>query len=380
MKTLKYLLLAITIIGYLGCQKPYKISDLPVSTILVVGDTSYIEINPPIYGIDNPTSIYAGADQMLYVTDTENNRIVQLNEAGIVMASREILKPMAIAQDQRLDLLVAGLIYREELGDTIGGIFRLKMYNISKNYPNHDISKVRIDTIYREDRRPNRRYKGIGILTNNQYLVVRDGPDNTSFVDPDSRVMWFWTTTIIDTIKNSDGVIEDYNLRVRDRYVTPLGDLSTRAGSGVTDILRPTGITTFPNSNDFIIIQSSVNGTMIYGALWMIYRKSFDFEGWLPKFTVQNEFMRPNRFHEPAAVAIDKSRLDIFIVDGDLDSVIIFNRNGLLKPESFGSNKLRSIGSPPLKNPKGVAHLSRTLYISDTGNKIIRKFRLSTER
>lgn len=380
MKTLKIIFAAVLIINYFGCQKPYNISDLPIATIQTVGDTSYIEINPPIYGFNNPTAIYAGGDQMLYVADTDNNRIVQLNEAGIVMGSREILRPMAIAQDLRLDLLVTGLIYREETGDTIGAIFRLKMYNLSKDYPNHDISRVRMDTIYREDRRPYRRFRGIAPLINNQYLVVRDGPDNTSFVDPDSRVLWFWTQTIIDTIRDTSGTVIDLNLRVRDRMVTPLGDLATRSGSGVTDILRPTGIATFPNSNDFVIIQSSVGGTMIYGAIWMVYKKSYDFEGWLPKFTVQNEFLRPNRFVEPSAVAIDRSRLDIFIVDSALDSVVIFNRNGLLKPESFGNSKLISYGSAPMKNPKGVTHLTRTLYISDSGNNLIRRFRLSTER
>ena len=381
MKTIKILFAAFLLINYFGCQKPYNISDLPLSTITIIGDTSYIEINPPIsYNFNNPTAICAGKDQMLYVADTDNNRIVQINEAGIATGTREILRPMAIAQDFRLDLLVSGLIYREELGDTIGGIFRLKMFNLSNGYPNHDISKVRIDTVYREDRRPNRRFKGIAILMNNEYLIARDGPDNTSFVDPDSRVLRFGTRTIIDTIRDEFGNIIDRNLRVVDRYLTPIGDLATRAGSGVTDILRPTDITSFPNSNDFIITQSSVGGTIIYGAIWMIYRKAPDFEGWLPKFTTQNEFLRPNRFVEPAAVAIDRSRLDIFIVDSALDSVVIFNRNGLLKPESFGNGKLISFGSNPLKNPKGVAHLTRTLYIADSGNNLIRRFRLSTER
>lgn len=379
MKTLKIFFSAITLLTYYSCQKPFNIADLPIGTIITVGDTTYIEMDA-YSGFNNPTAICAGYDQFLYIADTDNNRIVQMNQAGIIENTREILRPIAIAQDERLDLLVSGEIYRAEFGDTIGAIFRLRMYNLSRDYPNHNIAQVRIDTVYKEPTRPKRRFKGIGVLIKNQYLLVRDGPDNTSFVDPDSRVLRFQTQTIVDTVKDLSGNIVDLNLRVRDRYITPIGDLATRSGSGVTDILRPTGIAMFPNSNDFVIIQSSVEKTMIYGAIWMIYKNQPDFEGWVPKFTTQNEFLKPNRFTEPAGVAIDRSRLDIFILDSALDSVIIFNRHGLIKAETFGNGRLISNGSIPFKNPKGIAHISRTLYIADTGNNIIRRFVLSTDR
>lgn len=379
MKTLKIFFSAIILLTYYSCQKPFNIADLPIGTIITVGDTTYIEMDA-YSGFNNPTAICAGYDQFLYIADTDNNRIVQMNQAGIIENTREILHPIAIAQDERLDLLVSGEIYRAEFGDTIGAIFRLRMYNLSRDYPNHNIAKVRIDTVYKEPTRPKRRFKGIGVLIKNQYLLVRDGSDNTSFVDPDSRVLRFQTQTIVDTIKDLSGNIVDLNLRVRDRYITPIGDLATRSGSGVTDILRPTGIAMFPNSNDFVIIQSSVGKTMIYGAIWMIYKNQPDFEGWVPKFTTQSEFLKPNRFTEPASVAIDRSRLDIFILDSALDSVIIFNRHGLIKAETFGNGRLISNGSIPFKNPKGIAHISRTLYIADTGNNIIRRFVLSTDR
>lgn len=379
MKTLKIFFSAIILLTYYSCQKPFNIADLPIGTIITVGDTTYIEMDA-YSGFNNPTAICAGYDQFLYIADTDNNRIVQMNQAGIIENTREILHPIAIAQDERLDLLVSGEIYRAEFGDTIGAIFRLRMYNLSRDYPNHNIAKVRIDTVYKEPTRPKRRFKGIGVLIKNQYLLVRDGSDNTSFVDPDSRVLRFQTQTIVDTIKDLSGNIVDLNLRVRDRYITPIGDLATRSGSGVTDILRPTGIAMFPNSNDFVIIQSSVGKTMIYGAIWMIYKNQPDFEGWVPKFTTQSEFLKPNRFTEPASVTIDRSRLDIFILDSALDSVIIFNRHGLIKAETFGNGRLISNGSIPFKNPKGIAHISRTLYIADTGNNIIRRFVLSTDR
>lgn len=349
------LLISLSIILIIGCQEKFDLTTLPTVTIPNLGDTSYVEIFPAFEGFNNPTAVLAGNDQLLYIADTDNNRIIQMNEAGGILGTITILRPIAIAQDLRLDLLVSGEIIRETTGDTIGGLFRIHLYEAS-----HQIANARIDTIFKGTAKPKRRYRGIGTMLANQYLIARDGPENTSFIDPDSRVLWF---------------------NKNDTLITPIGDLATREGSGIVDILRLTGLVTFPNSNDFILIQSSVDGRMTYGALWMVYQKSFDFEGWLPKFTTASEFMRPKRFIEPSAVTIDRSRLDIFIVDQANDSIHKFDRRGLYKAESFGNGKIAASGQGNLlKAPKGAAFMGKTLYISDSGNNKIRRFRLSTDR
>ncbi|MDI6802437.1 MAG: hypothetical protein QME58_01155 [Bacteroidota bacterium] len=350
-----FVLISLSLILIIGCQEKFDSETLPTTTIINLGDTSYVEIFPALEGFNNPTAILAGHDQLLYIADTDNNRIIQMNEAGIILSTIKMLRPIAIAQDLRLDLLVSGEIIRVATGDTIGGLFRIHLYEAK-----HNLDTAVVDTIFKEPAKPKRRYRGIGILRENQYLIARDGPDNTSFVDPDSRVLWF---------------------NKNDKLITPLGDLATREGSGIVDILRPTGLVTFPNSNDFILIQSSVDGRMTYGALWMVYQKSYDFEGWLPKFTTPSEFMRPKRFIEPSAVTIDRSRLDIFIIDQATDTVTKFDRRGLYKAESFGNGKIAASGQGNLlKAPKGAAFMTKTLYISDSGNNIIRRFRLSTDR
>lgn len=345
-----------------GCisDDKYPVDQLLSTTFTTTGDTSYVEITPAFTGFNNPTAILAGNDQLIYVADTDNDLLVQMNEAGIVLETRRILKPIAIAQDLRLDLLVGGCIFRETIGDTIAAVFRIHLFEA-----NHHISVARIDTIWKESAKPNRRFKGIGVLLDNQYFAVRDGPDNSSYVDPDSRILWF---------------------NKFDKLITPLGDLTTRAGSGITDILRPVGIATFPNSNDFVLTQSSVDGIMSFGALWMVYTKQPDFEGWLPKFDSRKpeeryrDFIKPNRFVEANAVAIDGSRLDIFIIDSALDSLIKFDRRGNFKSESFGNSALAFLGRPEFISPRGVTFRNKTLYISDSGNNTIRRFRLSTDR
>ncbi len=51
-----------------------------------IGDTSYIPITPIITGFNEPTDVFFGYDQQIYVADKNNDRIVQLNLAGGVVS------------------------------------------------------------------------------------------------------------------------------------------------------------------------------------------------------------------------------------------------------------------------------------------------------
>ncbi len=344
---------ALMLIFAAGCQERFPLERLPDPSIaVIVGDTTYVEITPPFEGFNGPRALLIGNDQLMYVADTKNNRVVMMNLAGQILGQRAILQPVCIAQDLRLDLLIGGAIVVTS-GDTIGAVFRIKMV-----LGQHNLATARLDTVWKEPARPRRRFVGIGVLPDNKYLVVRRGPDNSSFVDPDSRVLLFNATDV---------------------FQTPLGDFVTRAGSGITDINLPTSIAIFPKSSDFVLTQQ-FDG-IAYGALWMVYHRNPEFEGWLPRYdpalpeqrTV--DFVRPNRFIEPLGVVIDERRRDIFIVDAALDSVIKFDSRGRFKNESFGF--ARSGGR--LRKPSGVAFFDRTLYVSDIGTNRIYRFRLSTD-
>jgi hypothetical protein len=90
------------------------------------------------------------------------------------------------------------------------------------------------------------------------------------------------------------------SVNYEDRFITPLSELQTGQGSSITYINHPTGIATFPNSADFIVIQQS-DGIQ-YSAIWMTFTKTSDFEGWLPKYDPSTsgsiDFIKPNRFRE----------------------------------------------------------------------------------
>ncbi len=346
--------LGIIVVWLTGCTKPYPYG--PVTDLEQVkfktGDTAYLEINPPFGGLNGPTSLLIGNDNLMYVADAGNSRIVMMNLAGAFLGERPILQPSALAQDLRLDLLVGGSIAKSS-GDTVGAVFRIHLVEVA-----HQLAVAVIDTVWKEDAHPERRFVGIAVMPDNQYLIARTGPDNSSFIDPDTRILRF-----------SD----------QDRFITPVTDLATGTGTGITYINRLTGLRAFPNSHDFIVLQSSEG--VAYGAVWMTYQLSSDFEGWLPKFDPTNviqgsvDFLRPNRYVLPTGVAMDNTRLDIFVADAAQDSIFKFNSKGTFRHESFGS----SWTNGRMMRPTGVAFFDKTLYISDAEANCIFRFKLSSD-
>lgn len=338
-----------------GCQERFDLSTLPQQPDAAI-DTSYVPMFPSFPGFAGAQDIHIGYDQLLYVADTRANRIVMLNRAGQILSSRAVLHPLCIAQDTRLDLLVGGEVVAANK-DTLGAIFRVHL--VSSNADSaHRLEVARIDTIWSEPARPGRRFPGITVFGDNQFLVVRDGPDNGSFIDPDARVMWFDKSN---------------------RFITPLPALNTRAGSGITDINHPTSIASFPGVRDFVITQSSEG--VSYAALWLTFSSTSDFEGWLPRFDPARvedrsvDFVRPNRFLLPQAVAIDRVRRDVFIADAGLDSVVKFNSRGAFRSESFGI--IRSAGA--MRKPTGLAFYEKVLYVLDGQTGEILRYRLTSD-
>ena len=340
---------------FLGCEKKFDLATLPRQDDAAL-DTSYVALDPPFTGFTEPQDILIGNDQLLFVADTKANRVVMMNRAGQFLSERVMLHPVSLAQDTRLDLLVGGEMVAAN-GDTVGAIFRLHLVSSSSDSA-HRLDRARVDTIWRELAKPARRFPGLTTFGDNEWLAVRTGPDNSSFVDPDARVLLF---------------------NRNDNFITPVPALVTRTGSGISDINRPTSIASFPGVRDFVLGQSSEG--VAYGAIWLRFEQSSDFEGWLPRFDparpedISVDFIRPNRYLQPEAITIDRSRRDVFIADAELDSVFKFNSRGAFKQESFGIAKTRG----RMLRPTGLAFFERILYVLDGAQGQILRFRLTTD-
>ena len=348
---ISWLACAAIVLALAGCMEKFDLSTLP-RPIDVAIDTAYVQMYPSYGTYPDAEDIVLGNDELLYVADRKANRIVMMNRAGTVLSTNTILHPIAVAQDSRLDLLVGGVIVASN-GDTVGAVFRIHLVEAL-----HRLDLARVDTIWQELARPHRRFPGIAVFGDNTYVLMRTGGNNSSFIDPDARALLF---------------------NEHDRLITPIPTLNTRVGSGITDINRPTGIASILGLKDFILTQSSDG--VAYGVIWMRYSKTAVFEGWIPKFDPAKpedrsvDFIRPYRYRQPSAVAVDRVRRDIFVADAELDSIFKFNSLGRFKNESFGFHRSGGV----LQKPTGLAFFEKILYILDAGTGQILRFRLTTD-
>ncbi|MBM2839882.1 MAG: hypothetical protein HW412_410 [Bacteroidetes bacterium] len=334
-----------------GCEKAFDLATLPQQGT-PTQDTTYVQLSPPFEGFTNPQDVMVGNDQLLYVA--EEGKVVMMNLAGIRLSSRSMLQPLSLAQDSRLDLLVGGSIVGAS-GDTLGALFRIHLVSSNQDSA-HRLDRARIDTVWTEIAHPLRRFPGITVLPDNSWLAVRTSSDsagNRSPVDPDARVLLFDS---------------------HDAFITPLPAFIT-GGQSPISINRPTAIASFPGVKDFVVAQSGVD--VNYGALWMLYQRTPDFDGWLTRYDPTNptDFFKVGRYVQPEAIAIDKARRDVFVADAALDSVFKFNSRGVFKVESFGLAKSNGF----MRKPTGLAFFNRVLFVADAQQGQILRFILSAD-
>ncbi|MDH7515117.1 MAG: hypothetical protein QHI48_04495 [Bacteroidota bacterium] len=336
----------------MGCERRFSLDELvapPPSD--VYGDTTYVLQQPVWNGFDRPTDILVGREPFVYVADAGNDRIAMLDLSGhLVGYSQPLRNPIAVAQDYRLDLLVCAEFDTVIAGTpvTFGAIYRIGLVSAG-----HDISRAPVHRVWFDPVSAQRRYTGIAVLADNSYYVARTGPNNASKVDPDDAVMLF-----------------DRNDVLQPRVTWPL---LTPDGTGLTTISRPTAVATFPRrTTDFLFTQRGEKS--LFRAQWITHRTTGDVTQWESYFTPARDgnvdFLRVSLFRRPEDAAVDNDG-NIYIIDAENDSLYRFDPRGNIT-QAFG-------GPAVFLHPEGVAHFDRTLYIADTGNNRVLRFKLSTD-
>ena len=406
MKTLRsFCLITITAAALLagGCEQRIGIDPFIIRNSQAaprIGDTSYVEV-APWFGLGefvNPRAILVGNDQLIYVADYDQNEVVMMDAGGRVLERISIPHPISIAQNAKLDLYIGGeaTAPTQEGVDTVGAIYRINLVRFDTSYVawidttigqfgdtiitphlrdtsyyyDHNLSTSHRRIVWWEPAHPARRFVGIAIFPTNDYLVARAGPDNSSFTDQDCRILEFTSG---------------------DAFTTAMSELITlpSGGTGIIDIRFLTSIMVLPNSiegRNFVLTQSSDG--VAFGAIMMTWVNNKDQTGWNPTYDPANpaqrniDFVQPYRFRNGNAVgtAYDRRRKELFILDSEQDSIVKFNSLGQFRSESFGKTLTGSNGYKPLNHPMGIAFSNDcTLYIVDTGNQAIRRFKLSIQ-
>jgi len=363
MKNIFFSVVMLLTIFVLSCkEEKYPLNALsPNSTSdsdrVKIGDTVYIAQNPDWTGFNHPQAVIVGNEPLVYVADTDSNRIVMLDLGGHVIGySKYIKRPIGLAQDKQLKLIVCAefdtLLPGHSAPTTYGAVYKIDLYAAG-----HDIANAEVRRVYYEPSDTVRRFTAVATFYNNLYGVTRVGPKNdVGRIDKDIAVMQF----------SSD-----------DKFLTTIPDL-TPEGTGIKSLHNLTGIATMPTgkSVEFVICQTGEKAQ--YKVQWIRLITAGQTTNWESKFDPADnpdlEILRLNHFTNPEGVALDPSG-NLYVVDAGKDSLFRFTTKGEEK-YSFGGT---GTGQGKLNKPHGVAIFDRVLYIADTGNNRIVRFKLSTD-
>jgi hypothetical protein len=326
-------------------------------------DTSYVQMKPDWTGFNGPQAVIIGNEPFVYVADTYNDRIVMLDIAGRVLGySQKIKRPVAIAQDKRLQLLVCAefdtVLQANGPVTTFGAVYRLNLPEV-----NHVLSQAVPKRVFFEPADNTRRYTAVGTLFNNAYFVARTGPKNElTMIDRDNAILLFGRNDIL---------------------ITPVTTNFSPDGTGLMSIHSTTALATLPTgrSLDFIFAQVEVPGSSVVPLLkvqWIqliTQGQTTNYASKYPSIDDRIGITQINKFKEPRGIAVDPSG-NLFVVDSGTDSLYRFNARGI---EQFSFGGANDSHKRFLNDPYSVAFYDNTIFIADKGNNRICRFKLSID-
>lgn len=309
-----------------------------------VSDTTYLQLRPVWstqtgYDFVQPKDVLLGREPLVYVADTGNDRIVMLDLAGNILGqSQPVENPVGLAQDPKLNLLI--------VTDSN------KIYRINLLAVNHRIAYAPVELVFNEIDNPDRRYTGITALI-------------TAFQNS-SRINYYVAASGANTRDNQVLVFpEAFDVRV------PNAVNLEPNGLGILSAADPSGITHLRDfASDFIFCMVGQNNFKVQ---W-ITPSEFGFAPRLNPAQGNFDLFEPRKFEAPEDITVDIEG-NIYVVDAALNRLFKFSPNGD-EQQSFGE---AGAGEKQFNQPHGVAFFDKTLYIADTGNNRIVRFKLSTD-
>lgn len=339
---------------FFACSKKQDLNEFTSSgKINLKGDTVYIQLFPAWEGFNHPKDILVGNEPLIYVADTDNDRVVMMNLNGQILGTKTIKKPIALAQDYQLNLIVCGQDIINNV--TVSAVYKIDLVSANHNIQNANVKRLLPQTDFLNSLDLRVEYTGACCFYDNSFYIARKGPSNTSFVDPDNSIIIFQKKILQDGSKID-------TLIGRLPQIEPLG-------TGLLTANNISSITSFKRkNNDFI---TTFTGNTSFKVQWLYYNLNTEIPGYFNKLSPTSaSIMKVNRFVKPEGCTIDYNG-NIFIVDSEKDSVYKFNSYGD-ELQSFGGKEI-------FNNPFGASFFDKTLYITDTGNNRILRFILSTD-
>lgn len=398
---------------------PSEVGYVPLTPFYTFG------INGPL---NAPVDVYVGYDEYIYVGDTNGLHILDLAGRPQALVSEVAGQPLrditAVIQDRRLDVYVAA---RRDTtiegadcpsGDNASQCDLPVIYRL-RGLTDNAVSDVQVmDIIWHpfDDRsRPFRfqtpgtyeagsvtysdedaSFSGLAVLATNQLYATRRGPVNS-----------FETGRPNQTVSPFNALFEytpegDYVQFLRTLTPDRPSLLSAYYPSDVLTFVGPPQRASIPLDPDFLIAQAPPPSQPrpTYGIVSVQVVETSDGI----EYQVDGErvsaagnpdagegfLFEADQFEQPSGMAYAPDVTGyIFVTDAGTDSLYVFNQGGIegVAPPaasdattpvkvSFGGS-----GSGPLQfnDPGGVAYYQRIVYVADTGNNRIARYRLNTD-
>ncbi|ARA92059.1 hypothetical protein AWN76_002000 [Rhodothermaceae bacterium RA] len=367
----------------------------------LVEDVGYVPLIPFFeqgFGgpLQAPTDVYVGYDEFIYVVDARGLHVLDL--AGRPQFLFPLEGATAVTQDRRFHVYVAARRDTVVNGQTwnLPVIYRISGLTTG-NPTTEDLIWHPFDDDSRKFNRPDPidtdqdvAFTGVTVLADNRIRVSRRGPVNllNSPILPHNAIMEFspegvntQTITLLNPVRPS--------LR---SAVNP---------SDVLSFIHPPQ-RSFDTNLNFFVAQTPIDEPLQYAVLSIQAVETSDGITYRPDnqrivAAVENDpekgdgfLYEPYKFTSPSdlAYAADETNY-LFVLDDGKDSLFVFTANGIEgvapppgspspKPVvvSFGGT---GAGALQFNNPQGVAYFRRIVYVADTGNNRISRFRLNTD-
>ena len=380
----KFIIIAVVfsvLIVFFSCGKKYKLpTEVPPTGNL--GDTLYLMLNPPWdeahgYHFSGLTAIYFGHDTYLYIADTGNNRILQMDVAGSTLGEFSIPHPISISQDELMRILVVTgekKIYRIDLGPSGDRIPRIVF---DYDQPNAFIDTSDIAGYM---------FKMRGLLdTTDRFVSITDIPayDRSYYVAVSSpvknngRILWFWGAG--NNSENSDSLFDHkFGVANGDTFINPV----VATGNGITTTRNPNFISAYESGGLMHLIVCQDSGS--YPVHDMRYQQQYWNLYWVftySRMPSETQMLHPGMFDHPMGASMDPHG-NFYIVDSGTSrdcGVYKYSKEGDLLKTFCQPDSVDRIFSNPAGITYDIFGDRRTAYVADTGNNRILRFKLSTD-
>ncbi len=363
---------------------------------------------------NQPTDVYVGFDELVYVTDSDGLHV--LDRAGRLFQTIPLEGAVAVVQDRMLDVYVAArvdTVLEQYGGITVNLPAVLKIRNANGAGPVQIIDRLvhpfsdasrppgvnnrRLDvnsSLYDpETSDTNVEITGLTVLADNTLYVTRRGPLNP-ITDPQAP-----DNTILEYTLRDDGSGTMRNVRQIRQLNPNTPSLVSAVGPGdIQSFIGPPQRENISSNRNFLVSQTRQDVSVPYRVLWVEVRETDDGIQYAPNSSLLGQdttradgfLYEVGKFENPSGISYAPDGTGyIFVTDSAKDSLFVFQSNGREGvPPPPGSEETRDINvsfggtglaEREFNEPSGVAYFRRIVYVADKNNNRISRFILNTD-